>query len=160
MQIGTGEVIARDTGALAPLGVITIPRMIETQTHVALKGHRTSAPQSVEKQFFERCVAQGELRCQVSGVRCQKPSQSTLRSIERGVTSGSAACCRENSSLPDLGGVARRAPGWLSPEAECLKSQSAPPPTPSSTEEGSILMSRQQSGIEPSESSLIWTAGA
>ena len=45
------------------------------------------------------------------------------------------------NSPPDPGGVARPAPGWLPPEAENLKSQSAPPPTPSSTEEGSIFIS-------------------
>jgi type 2 lantibiotic biosynthesis protein LanM len=38
------------------------------------------------------------------------------------------------------GGVARPAPGWLSPRAENIKSQSAPPPTSSSTEEGSIFV--------------------
>lgn len=54
-----------------------------------------------------------------------------------------------NSSPPDSepalslskGGVARRAPGWLFPEAPKIKSLSPPPPTPSSTEEGSIFVS-------------------
>ena len=71
MQIRTGKVITRHASALAPLGVITEFGVIETQCHVALKGHWPSASQSFEKQFFETCVAHGEHRCQVSGVRCQ-----------------------------------------------------------------------------------------
>ena len=48
------------------------------------------------------------------------------------------------NSPPELGGVSvSRRTGWLSPEAASIKSQSAPPPTPSSTEEGSCV-SRQQ----------------
>ena len=38
------------------------------------------------------------------------------------------------NSPPDSGGVARPAPGWLPPETTNIKSQSAPPPTPSSSE--------------------------
>jgi hypothetical protein len=37
------------------------------------------------------------------------------------------------------GGVAGRAPGWSSPAAKKVESQSAPPPTPSLTKEGSIF---------------------
>ena len=44
-----------------------------------------------------------------------------------------------SNSPPDPGGVARPAPGWL--PAENTKSQSAPPPTPSSLEEGSTVVS-------------------
>src|SRR5271157_3881915 len=43
------------------------------------------------------------------------------------------------NSPPDSGGVARRAPGWLFLGAQNTKAQSAPPPTPSSTEGGSCF---------------------
>ena len=38
------------------------------------------------------------------------------------------------NSPPDSGGVARLAPGWLPPETANIKSPSAPPPSPSSSE--------------------------
>jgi type 2 lantibiotic biosynthesis protein LanM len=49
--------------------------------------------------------------------------------------------------LPDSGGVAGRTPGWLSPEAEDIKSQSAPPPTPSRQLYESFLRSLEGEGL-------------
>ena len=49
-------------------------------------------------------------------------------------------CTDPSNSPPDSGGVARPATGWLPSEAENINSQSAPPPTPSSTEEGSSVV--------------------